>query len=197
MPDQAAAENSEGTNQQNGEAKQKHSLSLGNAEDVYQICFAFIENVSEIFVRASTGEITSEQAEQRMENVNEWLTEALLGGIDGVEAKEGWTGAPLARSLIADLSGDISKLPRQAQEMLSSTDGVIMFAAIRFMHEVQEMVSEINHVPETDADKAIEKQGRLLHDLCVKWTDRFVGKGKPDIILPGIILPGIILPGSL
>ncbi|CDE52387.1 MAG: hypothetical protein KH696_08930 [Sutterella sp.] len=190
MPDQAAAENSEGTNQQNGEAKQKHSLSLGNAEDVYQICFAFIENVSEIFVRASTGEITSEQAEQRMENVNEWLTEALLGGIDGVEAKEGWTGAPLARSLIADLSGDISKLPRQAQEMLSSTDGVIMFAAIRFMHEVQEMVSEINHVPETDADKAIEKQGRLLHDLCVKWTDRFVGKGKPDIILPGIILPG-------
>ena len=61
-----------------------------------------------------------------MENVNEWLTEALLGGIDGVEAKEGWTGAPLARSLIADLSGDISKLPRQAQEMLSSTDGVIM-----------------------------------------------------------------------
>lgn len=190
MPDQAAAENSEGTNQQNGEAKQKHSLSLGNAEDVYQICFAFIENVSEIFVRASTGEITSEQAEQRMENVNEWLTEALLGGIDGVEAKEGWTGAPLARSLIADLSGDISKLPRQAQEMLSSTDGVIMFAAIRFMHEVQEMVSEINHVPETDADKAIEKQGQLLHDLCVKWTDRFVGKGKPDIILPGIILPG-------
>lgn len=190
MPDQAAAENSEGTNQQNGEAKQKHSLSLGNAEDVYQICFAFIENVSEIFVRASTGEITSEQAEQRMENVNEWLTEALLGGIDEVEAKEGWTGAPLARSLIADLSGDISKLPRQAQEMLSSTDGVIMFAAIRFMHEVQEMVSEINHVPETDADKAIEKQGRLLHDLCVKWTDRFVGKGKPDIILPGIILPG-------
>ena len=190
MPDQAAAENSEGTNQQNGEAKQKHSHSLGNAEDVYQICFAFIENVSEIFVRASTGEITSEQAEQRMENVNEWLTEALLGGIDGVEAKEGWTGAPLARSLIADLSGDISKLPRQAQEMLSSTDGVIMFAAIRFMHEVQEMVSEINHVPETDADKAIEKQGRLLHDLCVKWTDRFVGKGKPDIILPGIILPG-------
>ena len=190
MPDQAAAENSEGTNQQNGEAKQKHSLSLGNAEDVYQICFAFIENVSEIFVRASTGEITSEQAEQRMENVNEWLTEALLGGIDGVEAKEGWTGAPLARSLIADLSGDISKLPRQAQEMLSSTDGVIMFAAIRFMHEVQEMVSEINHVPETDADKAIEKQGRLLHDLCGKWTDRFVGKGKPDIILPGIILPG-------
>ena len=192
MPDQAAAENSEGTNQQNGEAKQKHSLSLGNAEDVYQICFAFIENVSEIFVRASTGEITSEQAEQRMENVNEWLTEALLGGIDGVEAKEGWTGAPLARSLIADLSGDISKLPRQAQEMLSSTDGVIMFAAIRFMHEVQEMVSEINHVPETDADKAIEKQGRLLHDLCVKWTDRFVGKGKPDIILPGIILPGFL-----
>ena len=102
-----------------------------------------------------------------------------------MEAKEGWTGAPLARSLIADLSGDISKLPRQAQEMLSSTDGVIMFAAIRFMHEVQEMVSEINHVPETDADKAIEKQGRLLHDLCVKWTDRFVGKGKLDIILPG------------
>ena len=176
MPDQAAAGNSEVTNQPNDEAKQKHSLSLGNAEDVYQICFAFIENVSEIFVRASTGEITSEQAEQRMENVNEWLTEALLGGIDGVEAKEGWTGAPLARSLIADLSGDISKLPRQAQEMLSSTDGVIMFAAIRFMHEVQEMVSEINHVPETDADKAIEKQGRLLHDLCVKWTDRFVGK---------------------
>jgi hypothetical protein len=170
MPDQAAAGNSEVTNQPNDEAKQKHSLSLGNAEDVYQICFAFIENVSEIFVRASTGEITSEQAEQRMENVNEWLTEALLGGIDGVEAKEGWTGAPLARSLIADLSGDISKLPRQAQEMLSSTDGVIMFAAIRFMHEVQEMVSEINHVPETDADKAIEKQGRLLHDLCVKWT---------------------------
>ena len=185
MPDQAAAGNSEVTNQPNDEAKQKHSLSLGNAEDVYQICFAFIENVSEIFVRASTGEITSEQAEQRLENVNEWLTEALLGGIDGVEAKEGWTGAPLARSLIADLSGDISKLPRQAQEMLSSTDGVIMFAAIRFMHEVQEMVSEINHVPETDADKAIEKQGRLLHDLCVKWTDRFVGKGKPDIILPG------------
>lgn len=138
MPDQAAAGNSEVTNQPNDEAKQKHSLSLGNAEDVYQICFAFIENVSEIFVRASTGEITSEQAEQRMENVNEWLTEALLGGIDGVEAKEGWTGAPLARSLIADLSGDISKLPRQAQEMLSSTDGVIMFAAIRFMHEVQE-----------------------------------------------------------
>ena len=190
MPDQAAAENSEGTNQQNGEAKQKHSLSLGNAEDVYQICFAFIENVSEIYVRASSGEITSEQAEQRMGNVNEWRTEALLGGIDGVDAKEGWTGARLDRSLIADLSGDISKLPRQAQEMLSSTDGVIMFAAIRFMHEVQEMVSEINHVPETDADKAIEKQGRLLHDLCVKWTDRFVGKGKPDIILPGIILPG-------
>ena len=185
MPDQAAAGNSEVTNQPNDEAKQKHSLSLGNAEDVYQICFAFIENVSEIFVRASTGEITSEQAEQRMENVNEWLTEALLGGIDGVEAKEGWTGAPLARSLIADLSGDISKLPRQAQEMLFSTDGVIMFAAIRFMHEVQEMVSEINHVPETDADKAIEKQGRLLHDLCVKWTDRVVGRGKPDIILPG------------
>ena len=85
MPDQAAAGNSEVTNQPNDEAKQKHSLSLGNAEDVYQICFAFIENVSEIFVRASTGEITSEQAEQRMENVNEWLTEALLGGIDGVE----------------------------------------------------------------------------------------------------------------
>ena len=56
MPDQAAAENSEGTNQQNGEAKQKHSLSLGNAEDVYQICFAFIENVSEKIGRASCRE---------------------------------------------------------------------------------------------------------------------------------------------
>lgn len=43
MPDQAAAGNSEVTNQPNDEAKQKHSLSLGNAEDVYQICFAFIE----------------------------------------------------------------------------------------------------------------------------------------------------------
>ncbi len=162
----------------------RHGISLGNADDVYQVCFAFIEDVSEVFVRASTGEITGDEAESRMQNVTEWLTAALLGRVDGIEAKEGWTGAPLARSLVADLSGEISRLPREAQEALSSTDGVVLFSAMLFMHEVQETVSRINHVPEPDAEKAIESQGRAVHELCKKWTDRFTGKGKPRIILP-------------
>ena len=174
-----------GQSGQDGRAVRR--LSLGDKEDVYQICFAFIENVSEVFVQAATGEISSEAAEEQMANVNEWLVAALLGRIPGIEPKEGWTGEPLARNLIAVLSGRIAKLPREAQQQLSSVEGVLMFSAMNFMHEVQEMVSGINHVPEPEAEKALEQQGRAVHELCGKWADRFTGGGRPDYILPGSI----------
>lgn len=163
----------------------QHRLSLGDKEDVYQICFAFIENVTETFVQAATGEMPGEAAEERMARVSEWLAAALLGQIPGIEAKEGWTGAPLARNLVAVLSGRIAKLPREAQQELSSVEGVVMFSAMIFMHEVQEMMSGINHLSEEEAAKALEQQGRAIHELCVKWADRFTGGGRPDIIIPG------------
>ncbi|MCG5030931.1 hypothetical protein MAF45_05660 [Mesosutterella sp. OilRF-GAM-744-9] len=158
-------------------------LSLGDRDDVYQICFAFIENVSEILVSASAGEITSEEAEERMASVNQWLTAALLGKIPGIKAEPGWTGAPLARSLASQLASELSRLPREAQEELSSVEGVLMFTSMVFMHEVQEMVSGINHVPESEAEKAVERQGRAMHELCSKWAERFTGGGRPDIII--------------
>lgn len=164
-----------------------HRLSLGNKDDVYQICFAFIENVSEIFVNASTGEMPGEVAEEQMANVNEWLAAALLGQIPGIEPKEGWTGEGLARNLVAVLSGKIARLPRQAQQELSSVNGVVMFSTMTFMHEVQEMLSSINRLSEEEAARAIEEQGRAMHELCSKWADRFTGGGRPDIIIPGSI----------
>ena len=165
-------------------AGEEHRLSLGDRGDVYQICFVFFENVSELFVQASTGELSSAQAEEKMSMMSRWLTEVLLGHIPGVEAKEGWTGAPLARSLVAVLSPEIARMPREAQEALSSTEGVLMFAAVGFMHDVQETVSAINRMPEDETGKAVEEQGRMVHELCLKWADRFTGGGRPDIITP-------------
>ena len=165
-------------------AGEERRLSLGDRSDVYQVCFVFFEHVSELFVQASTGEISSAQAEEQMSSVSQWLTEVLLGHIPGIEAKEGWTGAPLARSLVAVLAPDIARMPRDAQEALSSVEGVLMFAAVGFMHDVQEAVSTINHMPDDATGDAVEKQGRMVHELCLKWADRFTGGGHADIITP-------------
>lgn len=147
-------------------------LHLERPEDVYAMCFYFIDGLSEIQVRHMDGKATGKRTETATMDLVGWLAGSLSGYNPVVKMRADWSGDQLGRYLRTQFAEALIALPEEEREIFAEDEHVIMFAISEFLDETSSLMEELADHDDAEA----EADARRFHDLCVRWTSLFMGR---------------------
>lgn len=155
------------------------TLSLADQRVVYKLCFEFLEAQLEMTTKLTKGEITSEEAARTSADLVQWMSWTLGGENPEFVVAKDWSGAQLGRYLRTKFAADLIELPEEDRVNFEADESIIIYAMVRFMGEVQDLIE----VVQTHSDMSAEEDARRYHELCVRWTELFMNKPYKTIVV--------------
>ena len=148
-------------------------FDLNDVRVVYTIFFHSAELMIDTAEQALQNRLSAQEVTTRFLNLMDSLVGIFLGKDSEYIPIEGWNGPALGRSLRCTLAVPLMELSDEDRELFNDDQAVVIFAINAFVTEVQDFIGQL---AEHDLE-VTEEDARRYHELCLKWTKRFMPPG--------------------
>lgn len=148
-------------------------FDLNDVRVVYTFFFHSVELMIDTAEQAMQNRLSAQEVTTRFLNLMDSLVGIFLGKDSEYIPIEGWNGPALGRSLRCTLAIPLMALSDKDRELFSDDESVVVYAVNTFVKEVQDFIGQL---AEHDLEMT-EDDARDYHDLCLKWTLRFMPPG--------------------
>ena len=148
-------------------------FDLSNPRVVYALLFHTMERVIDASEMVLQDRYTTKDATDCVFAFVENLVGIFLGEDPAYIPVKGWNGPALGRSLRCTLAVPLMELSDEDRELFNDDQAVVIFAINTFVTEVQDFIGQL---AEHDLE-VTEEDARRYHELCLKWTKRFMPPG--------------------